>query len=140
MSTKITHLLFENPPFNQNVVQFLLEIPHLTSKSCIFSRKIPHLPPNHAFSLPEYPLNPKITHFLLENPPFQEILHVTHMHLGDSIIASQHGLGWKGPPGIIKFQSPASGRATDLQIWYYSRLPRAPSNLVLNTSRDGAST
>lgn len=66
--------------------------------------------------------------------------HVPHMHLGDSIIASQHGLGWKGPPGIIKFQSPASGRATDLQIWYYSRLPRAPSNVVLNTSRDGAST
>ena len=28
-------------------------------------------------------------------------------------------------------QVPTTGRATNLQIWYQTRLPRAPSNLVL---------
>jgi len=32
---------------------------------------------------------------------------------------------------------PAAGRATNLHISYQPRLPRAPSNLALNTSRDG---
>jgi len=34
---------------------------------------------------------------------------------------------------------PLPGRATNLPI-YLTRLPRAPSHLALNTSRDGAST
>ena len=33
------------------------------------SCKIPHLPQNHASSLQKYPIIPKITHLLLENPP-----------------------------------------------------------------------
>lgn len=44
-------------------------------------------------------------------------------------------LGLEETPRIITFQSPASDRATKLQIWYQTRLPRAPSNLVLNTFR-----
>jgi len=34
----------------------------------------------------------------------------------------------------------AIGRATNLQILYWTRLSTAPSNWVSNTSRDGAST
>jgi len=37
-------------------------------------------------------------------------------------------------------QAPTTCRATNLQTWYQNRLPRAPSNLVLNSSRDGAPT
>jgi len=33
--------------------------------------------------------------------------------------------------------APATGRATNFHISYQPRLPRAPSNLALNTSRDG---
>ena len=33
--------------------------------------------------------------------------------------------------------TPATGRATNLHIQCQTRLPRAPSNLALNTSRDG---
>lgn len=36
-------------------------------------------------------------------------------------------LGLEGTPGIIRFQLPATGRDTNLQIWYLTRLPRAPS-------------
>ena len=49
-------------------------------------------------------------------------------------------LGWKGPQGSPSSNPPATGRATNLQICHWTRLPRAPSNLVLNTSRDGAPT
>ena len=38
---------------------------------------------------------------------------------------------------IPNLQPPATCRATNLHISYQTRLPRAPSNLALNTSRDG---
>jgi len=34
-------------------------------------------------------------------------------------------------------EAPTTGRTTNLHIPYQPRLPRAPSNLALNTSRDG---
>ena len=37
----------------------------------------------------------------------------------------------------MKLQPPTTGRATNLHISEQPRLPRAPSNLALNTSRDG---
>jgi len=40
----------------------------------------------------------------------------------------------EGTLRIIKFQPPAAGRAASHQL----TLPRAPSNLALSTSRDGA--
>jgi len=45
-------------------------------------------------------------------------------------------LGWEGTAKITQFQPPAMGRAVTHQL----RLPRAPSNLALGTSRDGSST
>ena len=45
-------------------------------------------------------------------------------------------LGLEGTSMIIQFQPPAMGR----DATHYTRLPRASSSLVLNTSRDGAST
>ena len=50
------------------------------------------------------------------------------------IMESQNGLGWKGPPSPPT-PTPAMGRAAPQQL----RLPRAPSNLALSASRDGAS-
>ena len=55
------------------------------------------------------------------------------------ITESQHALGWKGPQGLWS-SNPPTGRATNLHIAYQPRLPRAPSNLALNTSRDGQGT
>ena len=51
------------------------------------------------------------------------------------IIESQNGLGWKGPQNPC-CPTPAMGRAAPYQL----RLLRAPFNLALNASRDGAST
>jgi len=45
-------------------------------------------------------------------------------------------LGWKGPLEVIQPNTPAVSR----DIFNYTRLLRAPSNLALNVSRDGAST
>ena len=65
---KITHFPFVNSPIIWKITHFLLKNPPFKGKSCIFSSKIPHLPPNHAFSLQKYPIIPRITHFLLRNP------------------------------------------------------------------------
>ena len=47
-------------------------------------------------------------------------------------------MAWVGRgPKVIRFQPPATGRATNLPISYQPRLPRAPSNLAFNTSTDG---
>jgi len=54
------------------------------------------------------------------------------------ITESQNGLGLKGPEGSWISKPPATGRATNLHTEYQPRLPRAPSNLALNTSRDEA--
>ena len=43
----------------------------------------------------------------------------------------------EGTSRIIKLQKPASCRASKLHISDQTRLPRAPSNLALNSSRDG---
>jgi len=53
------------------------------------------------------------------------------------IAESQNGPGWKGPQGSWSSNHPAAGRATNLHISYQPRLPKATSNLALNTSRDG---
>ena len=53
-----------------------------------------------------------------------------------NITESQNGQGWEGPQGSRISNLPATGRATNLPITDYTRLPRAPSNLALNTSRD----
>ncbi|EPP36365.1 hypothetical protein CP10743SC13_1582, partial [Chlamydia psittaci 10_743_SC13] len=58
-----TRFLFANPPFNQKTKHFLFSrIPHLTRKSCVFSKppfkrkshvfpsQIPHLCEKHGFS------------------------------------------------------------------------------------------
>ena len=50
---------------------------------------------------------------------------------------SQEWVGLEGTSRIMKLQPPATGRATNLHISYQPRLPRAPSNLALNTSRNG---
>ena len=52
-----------------------------------------------------------------------------------AFITSQNGLGWKGPQSPPT-PPPAVGRAAPHQL----RLPKAPSNLALNVSRDGAPT
>jgi len=48
-------------------------------------------------------------------------------------------LGLEGTLRIIKLQPLCHGHG-HLQVWDWPRSPRAPSNLALNTSRDGAST
>ena len=49
-----------------------------------------------------------------------------------------HGMvGLEGTSRITKLQPPTTGRATNLPISDQPRLPRAPSNLAFNTSRDG---
>ncbi len=101
--TKITHLLFENPPFNRkscifyskppfNLIkmQFLFgnlpfspKIIHFPSKITPFHPKITHfLLDNHPFNLKithflfqNPPVNPKITHFLFQKPPFHPKMH-----------------------------------------------------------------
>ena len=67
------------------------------------------------------------------------LLCSTALHL-QHVIESQNSLGWKGSQGSSGSSPPATDRTTNLQIWHQSRLPGAPSNLTLNTSRDGAST
>ena len=60
-----------------------------------------------------------------------------------NVIQSYNGLGWKRPPRIIRFQSPRHRQGhqpPDLVAQGKTKLPRAPSNLVLNASRDRAST
>ena len=54
--------------------------------------------------------------------------------------SQNHGMAWVGRD-LKDHESPTPlpGRATSLPI-YSTRLPRAPSNLALNTSRDRAST
>ena len=88
--TKITHLLFENPPFNRKSCIFYSKPPFNLIKmqflfgNLPFSPKIIHFPskitPFHPkithFLFQNPPLNPKITHFLLENHPFN--LKITH--------------------------------------------------------------
>jgi len=49
---------------------------------------------------------------------------------------SWNGLGWKGLERIIQSQHPS----TLGHIFYQPRLLRAPSNLALNTARNGAGT
>ena len=55
---------------------------------------------------------------------------------GGQPTGSQDALGWKGPSEAIQPKPPAVSR--DIFTWV--RLLRAPSNLALNVSRDGAST
>ena len=61
------------------------------------------------------------------------------IHGGDQSIIEW--LGLEGTLRIIKFQPPTTppntGKAISLHISYQPRLPRAPSNLALNTTRDG---
>ena len=52
------------------------------------------------------------------------------------ITGSQHGLGRRGLKREPSCKSPAMGRAVNQQI----RMPRIPTILTLNVSRDGAST
>jgi len=49
-------------------------------------------------------------------------------------------LGWQGTSSIVKFHPPCHSQGHNPPDLYYTRLPRAPSNLILNTSKDGAST
>jgi len=53
------------------------------------------------------------------------------------ITESQNGLGWKGPRGAWSSNPPTPCRATNLHVSYQPRLPRATSNLALNTSTYG---
>ena len=46
-------------------------------------------------------------------------------------------VGLEGTPRITKLQPPTTHRATNLHISYQPRLPGTPSNLALNTSKDG---
>jgi len=46
-------------------------------------------------------------------------------------------VGWKGPQRSPSSSSPTMGRDCRLPIKHQIRLPRAPCNLTLNTSRDG---
>jgi len=50
------------------------------------------------------------------------------------IIESENGLGWKGPQRSSGSNRPAMSR----DISHQTRLLRAPSNLALNTAREGA--
>jgi len=52
------------------------------------------------------------------------------------IIESQNGLGWKGPYRSPSSNPPAMGR----DPFHQPRVLRAPSNLALNTAREGAAT
>ena len=56
-----------------------------------------------------------------------------HCHRGGT--ESQNGPGWKGPPGSQISSPPPQARPQTIS--YQPRLPRAPSSLALNTSRDG---
>ena len=55
------------------------------------------------------------------------------------IIESQNGLSWKGPYRLSSFCTPAAGKAATHQL-KAGGLSRAPSNMTLNVSRDGALT
>jgi len=62
-----------------------------------------------------------------------------YMLKGKCIITeSQNGLGWKGPQGSWISKPPA--RQGHQPPHLLDQVARAPSNLALNTSRDGAST
>ena len=45
--------------------------------------------------------------------------------------------GLEGTSRVMKLQIPTAGRDTNFHIQCQPRLSRAPSNLALNTSRDG---
>ena len=47
------------------------------------------------------------------------------------VVGNIEWLGLEGTPRIITFHFPAAGGATNLHIWHSPRLPRAPSNLVI---------
>jgi len=55
------------------------------------------------------------------------------------IIESQNGLSWKGPYRLSSSCTPAAGKAATHQL-KAGGLSRAPSNMTLNVSRDGALT
>ena len=59
-------------------------------------------------------------------------------HMWVPIAAPQNGLGWKGPQGSRSSNPSAACRATNLHTEYQPRVPRAPSNLALNASKDRA--
>ena len=68
------------------------------------------------------------------------VFSVTYNNLTANEKLHNHGIiEWLGL-NDHQVQIPCHSSATILQIWYWTRLPRAPSNLALNTSRDGAST
>ncbi|EPP35210.1 hypothetical protein CP10139811_1473 [Chlamydia ibidis] len=46
----------ENLPFNPKIMHFLLQNPAFSTKSCIFSPKIPHYPTSHTFSPQKSPI------------------------------------------------------------------------------------
>jgi len=52
------------------------------------------------------------------------------------VLESWNGLGWKGPYRSSGSNPPAMGRDS----FHQTRLLRAPSNLALNTAREGAAT
>jgi len=52
------------------------------------------------------------------------------------IIESQNGRGWKGSYGSCSSHPPAMGSGPFHQTWVL----KAPSNLTLNTTREGAAT
>ena len=56
-----------------------------------------------------------------------------------SIVESENVLGWKEPQKFSSFNTPTVGRVDSHQNRHCMWLPGAPANLVLNTSRDGAS-
>ena len=60
--------------------------------------------------------------------------------LGNIKWKSQNDLGRKRPQESSSFNLSATGSVANRQIKYQIRLPRAPSNLALNTSRDRSST
>jgi len=55
-----------------------------------------------------------------------------------AVFSQNHRMvGLEGTSRLTQLQPPTTGRATNLHISYQPRLPRAPSNPALNTSRDG---
>jgi len=54
----------------------------------------------------------------------------------EEFIEPQNGLGWKGPYRSFNSNPPAMSR----DIFPQPRVLRAPSNLALNTAREGAAT
>jgi len=70
-------------------------------------------------------------------PIFLAGIHKDNLFMSLSLFAN-HNIDWfqlEGTLKTIQFQFPSHG-----QGYHQLRLPRAPSNLALNASRDGAST